>query len=257
MTTAAAQDLPNELLLLVFPHLPLKGLIAAQGTCRRWRVLVPSAYLHPARRQLLELFAKCIDSPAFNHSRRHILPHVQPFDRDNFVSTLPEATNDEFKLWLQEWPSMATISWIWPGLPRTPLRLEPFVSISQRGINLLNVSVTRRIRKYSLVNPDTDLALVRWETLQHPIMCPAPALWEELQVNHVDVSVLPLCQFQTVFNYVTSPLHLVLDAGKGGESLKGSLWYFEMGDGGRVANNWVEFLEEELKRLDMELLGDR
>lgn len=252
------QDLPNELLLQIFPCLPLKALVAAQGTCRKWRVLVHAAHLYPARRRLLEHFIKCIDSPVFGHTRPSIVPHLQPFDRDNFISALPESTCDEFKMWIQEWPSKATLSWMWPGLPRTPSAKKgpADVYVTERGVNLLNSSSPLGVRQFTLVNPDSDLALVRWESVRHPVMCPAPNLFEDIKVNQVDVTVLPLRQFQTPFQYVTSPLYLIIDAEKGAESLKGGLWYFELGDSGCIADNWIQFLEDELHRQDAELSGD-
>lgn len=253
------QDFPNELFLLIFPQLPLKGLIAAQGTCRKWRTLVSASFVHPSRRRLLELYMKCLESSAFHHARRHIIPHLHSSDREQYATRLPENTPDEVKLWLTEWPSKATVSWIWPGLPRSaPSTVEPsLVSVSSRGLNLLDSNKAFATRRFSLVNPDADLALMPWDTLCHPVMFPAPKTWSELAADHVDVTVLPLAQFQTTFRYVTSPLYLVLDAGKGADSLKGTLWYFEMGDKGRVAGDCIEFLEEELKRQGREMSGER
>ena len=37
------KDFPPELTLQIFPHLPLKGLIAAQGVCRQWKEFVAIA----------------------------------------------------------------------------------------------------------------------------------------------------------------------------------------------------------------------
>ena len=113
--------LPNELLLQVFPLLPLKSLIAAQGVDRKWRQLVDAADILPLRRRLLHLYLSIVHSPWFLHTRPWVLENLQPFNREAYISTLRTQCNrlpEAFTLWLLEWPALAVIGGIWPGLPR-------------------------------------------------------------------------------------------------------------------------------------------
>jgi hypothetical protein len=114
-------DFPNELLLELFLHLPLKSLISSQGVCRRWRHLVPLSDISPSRRALLELYIEIIFSPFFERTRPWTLLNLRPFDRNEYLDALlkqhdyiPEA----FRLWILEWPARAAIG-AWPGLPCT------------------------------------------------------------------------------------------------------------------------------------------
>ena len=56
--SSSADSLPNELLLFIFPLLPLTSLAAARAVCRRWRSLVGAAPLPPARRRLLKVLVE-------------------------------------------------------------------------------------------------------------------------------------------------------------------------------------------------------
>jgi hypothetical protein len=113
---AGAIDMPNELLLVVFPLLPLQALIAARAVNRKWRHLAPLSDIHPVRRKLLHLYDQFLASPAFHVTRPIIEPHLTSFDRNAYVSALPEATPEDFKMWLLEWPARAAIACLWPGL---------------------------------------------------------------------------------------------------------------------------------------------
>jgi hypothetical protein len=113
-------DLPNELLLEVFPHLPLKSLISSQGVCRRWRHLVPISDISSIRRDLLELYVEITSSPFFERTRPWTLANLRPFDRNEYLDELlkqhdyiPEA----FCIWILEWPARAVIGNAWPALP--------------------------------------------------------------------------------------------------------------------------------------------
>ncbi|KII94394.1 hypothetical protein PLICRDRAFT_426471 [Plicaturopsis crispa FD-325 SS-3] len=113
-------DLPPELLLEIFAHLPhLKSLIAAQGVSRDWRRLLPLSNIRPARRALLELYMHAVNSPSFLATRATILPHVVPFDREAYLENLcytPDTLPEQFRLWILEWPARATIGRLWPGV---------------------------------------------------------------------------------------------------------------------------------------------
>jgi hypothetical protein len=112
---------PNEILLHIFSVLPLTSLIAAQGVDHNWRRLAAAADVLPLRRELLDLYFKTIiNSPWFLQTRPWVLENLQPFDREAYVAALLVQYNplpEGFELWLLEWPALAIIGGIWPGLP--------------------------------------------------------------------------------------------------------------------------------------------
>jgi len=113
---AGATELPNELLLMIFPFLPLQALIAARAVNQKWRHLTPLSDIDYTRRKLLRLYDQFITSPAFHVTRPFIEPHLCSFDRAAYVSALPESTPEDLRMWLLEWPSRAAIACLWPGL---------------------------------------------------------------------------------------------------------------------------------------------
>lgn len=117
---AQPTNIPNEILLLFFSHLPLKALIAARGVDRRWKQLVPNADILPARRSLLNLYLRVLASPLFIPTRPWVLSRLQPFDRKGYLDTLLQEHQylpEDFCLWVLEWPARAAIRRSWPGLP--------------------------------------------------------------------------------------------------------------------------------------------
>ncbi|KAJ7619589.1 hypothetical protein FB45DRAFT_1095914 [Roridomyces roridus] len=102
---ATLHDLPPELRLQVFPHLPLKGLIAAEGVCRRWKEFI--AILHdPLFRDL--------------DSRPWLWENFCALDRQAYLDHILAQHNyipEDFRLWILEWPNKAVIACAWPGLP--------------------------------------------------------------------------------------------------------------------------------------------
>lgn len=120
---ARIAELPTELHLLVLPHLPLSGLIAARNTCQLWRSLVPVTALPLTRRKLLCLYDTLISVPAFQLSRRLARKHVRSgfgeAQRQAYVDALPKDVGEEFKAWILEWPEDAIIASLWPALERS------------------------------------------------------------------------------------------------------------------------------------------
>ncbi|KAF8524485.1 hypothetical protein JB92DRAFT_2881229 [Gautieria morchelliformis] len=119
---AQLSDIPNEILLQFFSHLPLKGLIAARGVSRRWRQLISHANILPARRALLDLYLKIIASPLFIPTRACIVDRLRHFDRQKYLDKLMRHHRyqdfpEEFRVWVLEWPARAVIQRCWPGLP--------------------------------------------------------------------------------------------------------------------------------------------
>ena len=113
---AGITDLPNELLLMIFPHLPLQALLAARAVCHKWRFLAPLASLHPTRRRLLALYDALVASPAFLATRPLVTPYLTPFDRDAYVAALPHTAPPELTTFILEWPARAAVACLWPGL---------------------------------------------------------------------------------------------------------------------------------------------
>ncbi|KAL0961162.1 hypothetical protein HGRIS_006134 [Hohenbuehelia grisea] len=87
------QNLPPEILLLIYSFLPLKSLIHARCVSQKWRQLVLTSNLTPARRGLLKLYYDFLASPAFDSSRQKLLKKLVPFDREAYINTLNASFN--------------------------------------------------------------------------------------------------------------------------------------------------------------------
>ncbi|KAI0782090.1 hypothetical protein C8Q75DRAFT_811936 [Abortiporus biennis] len=253
----SANSLPNEILLHIFSfQQSLSALIATQGVCRRWRSLVPIAHTHPVRLRLLEVYQKATLSPAFAHIRPYITSLVKDFPREEYAALLPESTPDEFLFWIREWPSKAIIDWLWPGLPfRPPTHSPTSLLLGKRGYNSL--ANGPRVYEACLINPDGDLTSVDWADLPRPLMWPATHRWEMLGVVQLRVTLLEISQLDQLFGLINDPLRMIIGVDGPGKDLVGTLWHFDLGDYGLVAESWIEFLEEEIRRQDLDLSGDR
>ncbi|KAF4612100.1 hypothetical protein D9613_003634 [Agrocybe pediades] len=116
----AFQDLPNELVLVVFSFLELKSYIISHGVCMKWQQLLPFADIHPIRRRMFKLFHHMLQHPGFLDTRPWPLQTIQPFDRKAYIEALLSqypAVPEEFELWILEWPARMVIFSIWPGSP--------------------------------------------------------------------------------------------------------------------------------------------
>ena len=274
---ATGDDLPNELLLPIFSHLPLKALIASRGVCRRWRYLVTSADLDPDRRSLLTLYLRALQTPSFLITRSEIVAALQPFDRnaflqivrDNGIKKLPK----EFQMWIEEWPAKAAIGWIWPGLDWSFYRGETTVCRRHSFANTIGhnppwiKSVTYHKRKSEKLRPDTlfqghatsflpfgielstenNLSWVEPENSDE-----AMGQGEDDAMVSFDLTVMCVQKSD-----VTGPEWLVLDGRRGGEEMIGGVFKgsYGMKAGDIISNNWIEFLERELKRGEEVLNG--
>ncbi|KAJ7869631.1 hypothetical protein B0H13DRAFT_2350857 [Mycena leptocephala] len=69
-------DLPPEVTLEIFPNMLLKGLISAEGVCRRWKELISQANIHPVRLALLNLYQKTVSDPLFLPTRPWLSPNI-------------------------------------------------------------------------------------------------------------------------------------------------------------------------------------
>ncbi|KAK8246741.1 hypothetical protein HDK90DRAFT_472609 [Phyllosticta capitalensis] len=130
----SAQALPVRVQLQILSHLPLTSLIKMHCVSRHWRDLIDSQMesrkspISSSRRALLQIYLEAVHQPFFLPSRRHILPHVRPFDREAYVAALVQSFNsnmndcptarlpDDFLTWILEWPSSAVIGMLWPGI---------------------------------------------------------------------------------------------------------------------------------------------
>ncbi|KAJ7075725.1 hypothetical protein B0H15DRAFT_649676 [Mycena belliarum] len=106
-------DFPNEILLHIFPHMPLKSLIAAYGVSKLWRHLAPLAEIIPPRRGLLDLYFNIMESPIFERTRPWLLDNLRPFNREAYIEALlaqHDYLPDDFRIWILEWPAKAVIA---------------------------------------------------------------------------------------------------------------------------------------------------
>ncbi|KAJ7074978.1 hypothetical protein B0H15DRAFT_1027342 [Mycena belliarum] len=120
MSLSSFGDLSPEVSLQVFPHLHLKGLIAAEGVCRQWKHFISVADINPTRRALLALYRKIVHDPLFLPTRPWPLANLRPFDRQAYIDALlaqHDHVPEDFRLWILEWPERAVIACSWPGLP--------------------------------------------------------------------------------------------------------------------------------------------
>ncbi|KAH9487401.1 hypothetical protein JR316_0001476 [Psilocybe cubensis] len=114
------QSLPVEIILHIFSHLELQPYLFSRGVCKEWLRLLPLADIHPARRRLIYLYLKMVNTPDFINTRTWIVDKLLPFDRQAYIDSLLcqyPAIPEEFRIWLLEWPERATIDCTWPGLP--------------------------------------------------------------------------------------------------------------------------------------------
>ncbi|KAJ7661392.1 hypothetical protein DFH06DRAFT_1192199 [Mycena polygramma] len=163
-------DLSNEVLLQIFPHCPLKSLIAAHGVSTLWRQFVPLADISPPRRGLLDFYFAIIESPAFQRSRPWLLENLCPFDREAYIDTLLDQHDylpEDFRIWILEWPAKAVIACCWPGLPHKYYGAEETDEIERMcGCNSLGkippVVHTMVFRRSEEVEVDVPALLV-WE----------------------------------------------------------------------------------------------
>ncbi|KAK8169885.1 hypothetical protein IWX90DRAFT_414267 [Phyllosticta citrichinensis] len=130
----SAQALPVRVQLLILSHLPLASLIKMHCVSRHWRNLIDSQLdsrkspISSSRRALLQIYLEAVNQPFFIASRKHVLPHVRPFDRQEYVAALARSFGgsldgssmarlpEDFLTWLLEWPSSAVIGMLWPGI---------------------------------------------------------------------------------------------------------------------------------------------
>ena len=232
----------------------MKSLIAARGVCLLWRTSVASANLHPTRRKLLDLYLRVMRSRAFLATRRHILPHLVPFDRQEFLADLPATTPEEFQTWILEWPARAIFEWIWPGLPGTCPYPPIFPDIMSHGDhNALPNDPTQRLR---LFNPDNGESLWTFEGLPYK-----SEIWSGAAhgLQEMEVELLPLTSragrfFPSKLEFfglvVSSPL-------KSHQMNSVVYWSEAFNTSEEIPGGWVEFLTNDLDRQEVEASEDQ
>ena len=233
---ANIHDLPPELLFSIFQKLVLKSIIAVRGVCRLWRTSIISA-IHPTRRKLLEFFLRMIDSPVFHASRPCILPSLQFFNREVYLSRLPSKTPDDFRTWLLEWPARAVFEWLWPGLPvTTPNQYEAFdVSLHGERNFLAGPPSVQRLR---LKKPTNDASILSGGLSYDSDIWSEPADG----LTETEVQVLRLSGFgKSLFGAEGDQFGLVVGP-TGHESSAVIFWSKSHCAARRVAGDWTEFL---------------
>ncbi|CAL1715447.1 unnamed protein product [Somion occarium] len=249
-------DLPNELLLEIYPLLPLKGLIAARGVSRRWRSLVTEADLKPARRRLLELYLEVIKCPAFLATRADIVPHLKPFDRKAYLGHISEAAQppEEFEMWVNEWPARAAIGWVWPGLNCEVHEGETNAVKRHDFMNTLGhhppyiKTVTYHKRKSEMSQAQTIFHATTFLPAGIAIPHVDDISWGDADDDvMVSVEVTAVCVAKSE---EVGPEWLVLDGRRGGEQMQGFVYKggYGMTAGDIISEGWIEYLERELLR---------
>jgi len=264
-TRASIEDFPNELLLLIYPLLALKALIAARGVSRRWRHLIGEALLDPTRRKLLDFYLQIIDRPIFLRTRQNLIPHLHDFDRDTFLSFLPEGTHvpPDFELYIKEWPAKAVVGFMWPGLDDsiyhgedTPYRdsgtrntlghYPPYIkNITYHSRNITStfpsLHATTLLPAGIDIPPTVEGMGISWGDDFQEIDPPEPM---------VSMDITALC----VTSMSSGGGHWMVIGGKrGGERMHGIVYRggvggFGMQEGDVIAKTWMEYLEYKLRR---------
>ncbi|THH27794.1 hypothetical protein EUX98_g6391 [Antrodiella citrinella] len=267
---AKGDDLPNELLLQIYPHLSLQSLIAARSVDRRWRALVFQAYIPPARKNLLELYLHCLDTPAFLESRADIIPNLRTFDRDAYMNFLPPDPPDEFNIWVREWPACGVTGWTWPGLITVGTDRTWKFSCRCNCLGhcppfIKNITFHERIKNAVsdsiIAEADSKDDVIYHATTYLPVgtditLASGGISWldeEESGVVSIELTVLCVCTCTAD----GKRYWYVLDGKRGGEKLKGIVY---LGDAGMdlksedvVARSWSQFLKgglEVAERID-------
>lgn len=115
-------DFPTEILLKIVEQLPLSALLIFRGVSREWWNLIdnPALDIPQERQDLYNLYIECINTPAFIKSRSWISQFLTPYNRQAYINAIYEQTHFipvHFQFFILEWPDMAAIPHIWPGLP--------------------------------------------------------------------------------------------------------------------------------------------
>ena len=203
-----------------------------------WRSLIPGSHIPDYRRRLLELYLRAIESPAFRATRKQVLAllrqarkHGIPFNRDRYIACLPKSLPDDFRCWVLEWPEHAVIGTLWPGLHPRRSPHEDADELADRGGVLLSAHITRHL----LLHPPGTIEVVApWQ----------PVKEEEAQALILDslfVEGSPSSNF------------LMLRGRFSGADLSGKIYQLNGNEGTLtkpIAENWTEYLTQELERED-------
>ncbi|KAI0789263.1 hypothetical protein C8Q75DRAFT_181082 [Abortiporus biennis] len=147
MASVPMLDFPNELLVLIFFELPLKDLITGRGVCRLWRDLIPNPGLPGCRVRLLEFYLRIISTDVFLASRHLTFDYVESINRQRIVTEYFDdlGSMSEFKCYLLEWPTKATVGLLWPIVTREVAALHPFYGVQlpfqRKGANQYNLTI--------------------------------------------------------------------------------------------------------------------
>ncbi|KAH9475163.1 hypothetical protein JR316_0012274 [Psilocybe cubensis] len=142
MKTSVDAELPNEMILRIFQYLDLQGLITARLVNQRWRGLVPFAEIEEARKTMLDFYMDLSVSPTFHRTREWVKKNRKSFNRETYILKLVAqypSLPEEYRLWVLEWPEIAVIGGVWPGLARRAYLKEHADGVNIRpGTNWLS-----------------------------------------------------------------------------------------------------------------------
>ncbi|THG95702.1 hypothetical protein EW026_g6010 [Hermanssonia centrifuga] len=254
---ATADDLPNELILSIFPLLPLQSLIAARCVNQRWRNLVPLADLLPTRRKYLDFYLSVVRSPAFQEARRAIHPHLKHFDREEYLRFLTKTSTapEEFILWVREWPASAVCGWMWPGLEgqayqESALHWMPgswSIPISHNPPYMKFVTFSGGKTPYDGTTLHATTVLPAALADLGVRMDTSASGWDEGRKEEASIEITVLC--------LGGGRAYVLDGKRGGEALAGIVYQvsgsYTMHKNKIVAKSWLELLQKDLKAAEV------
>lgn len=225
-------DLPDEILLHIQSFLPLTSLVAARGVCQLWRSVLPGSHIPTYRRDLLQLYLRALDSPAFVATRKLVDSRLKPFNRAHFLDSLPKDVPAEFACWVHEWPARAAIGAIWPGIHLFCDSHSGAELIKDRGRSLLSMATPIwNHLLFDAPSPGYVRAAPGWGTTGST---GTALLLDDARIEGWQCSRL-----------------LVLSGRWDGADLAGKVYQID-GVQGRldtpVAGSWVEYLTQELER---------
>lgn len=262
--STTADDLPNELLLYIFPLLSLESLITARRVNRRWRHLVLEAHTCPLRARLLRLYLSLIRSPAFHHSsssrsrlnEQRVMPCLRDYDREDYLRLVTSGSDapEEFKTWVREWPTHAT----WPGISADGATYHESPSAWSPGSWCLHIPQKPYLKCVTFsggkspFDPGVTLYATRILPIEFSGLSGIQRNFTELDGGDGEPSV------EVTILCFGGGRALVLDGRRGGEALAGIVYIvrgsYTMRIDNILARSWAEYLEKDLKAAERSVL---
>lgn len=266
--SATANDLPNELILLVLQLLPLRAFVVARSINRRWRALADHAHLAPARRRLVDLFTVLAHTLPPESCRPRVHPSLRATDRAEYFQFLTRGAGapEEFRLWVREWPAWAVFGWLWPevdsdsdytpSLAQSETWTDPLVSWDPFSfLDHVPPSTSRQKPHVKCLTFSGGKSPFHGDTLHATRILPVEFAELGIQNNVTEydgdigepsIEVTALC-------FAGDTRALILDGKRGGEELAGVVYAisgtYAIGKDNILSRSWVEYLQKHVVKL--------